>query len=111
MDSSAEMVDCQNLASGSQVDIETTTRRYRVECLGGNRIRISGHPEYCPGPTPAWLEGSIAPDGSIEPGLIGLGRRMVFLVGEFRPITTSKVIRVNVDHAAALNLSYAPSVC
>ncbi len=27
-------------------DVETKSRHYRIECLGGHAIRISGHPEY-----------------------------------------------------------------
>ena len=46
MDTSVEMVDCQNLTPGSLLDVETKTRHYKIECLGGNKIRISGHPEF-----------------------------------------------------------------
>lgn len=100
MDASVEMVDCESLKPGSLVDVETKSRHYRIECLGGQRIRISGHPEYCPEPVPAWLQGSIAHDGSLDFGLIERGRRMMFLVGENKPVTTSKVIRMRVDAAA-----------
>jgi hypothetical protein len=94
-----EMVDCQNLTPGSLVDVETRTRHYKIECLGGNKILISGHPEYCPEPSSAWLEGSVTRDGSLDFGLIERGMRMMFLVGE-RPVTTSRVVSMHVNPAA-----------
>jgi hypothetical protein len=30
--------------------VETKHRTYRLECLGGEEVRISGHPSYCPQP-------------------------------------------------------------
>ena len=42
----AELVDSHSLAPGSRIDVETKSRHYQIECLGGNAIRISGHPEY-----------------------------------------------------------------
>jgi hypothetical protein len=56
---SAELVDCKSLLRGSLIDVETKSRHYRIECLGGNAIRIAGHPEYCPNPVPAQLHGSV----------------------------------------------------
>jgi hypothetical protein len=94
---SAEFVACENLASGSLIDIETKSRRYRIEWLGGFAIRISGHPQYCPNPVQAQLQGSIDEEGAFEFGVIGRDRRLVFLLGQHRPITTSRVVRVRVD--------------
>jgi hypothetical protein len=100
MDATVEMVNCQNLTPGSKVDVETTTRHYQIECLGGNRIRISGHPEICPEPVPAWLRGAVTRDGALESGLIECGMPMVFLIGELHPVTTSPVVRVHVASQA-----------
>src|SRR5580658_5723944 len=73
----AELLDCRSLEPGSVIDVETTTRHYRIECLGGNSIRISGHPDYCPDPVPAQLHGSLNPEGEFESGLIGRGMRLI----------------------------------
>jgi hypothetical protein len=94
---SAEFVDCNNLAPGSRIDVETKSRHYRIECLGGNAVRISGHPEYCPDPVPAQLHGSVSKEGNLELGLIGRGMRLIFLLNERRPVTTSRVLHVHVD--------------
>src|ERR1700681_3337728 len=98
---SAEFVDCQHLMRGSLIDVETKSRHYQIECLGGNAIRISGHPEYCPAPVPAQLHGSVDKEGVLELGLIGRGKRMIFLVDEHRPVTTSRVLRVRVNRPRA----------
>jgi hypothetical protein len=92
-----QMVDCENLTPGTLLDVETKTRHYRIECVGGSKIRISGHPEYCPEPTAGWLEGSIDVEGGVDAGLIEPGKRMLFRVGDGRPVTTSKVLSVRFE--------------
>src|SRR5580698_9145047 len=94
---STEMVDCTNLASGSVIDVETKSRHYRIECLGGNTINISGHPEYCPEPVSARLHGSVNKQGALEFGVIGRGMRLMFLLDERHPVTTTRVVRLRVD--------------
>jgi len=94
---SAEVVDCANLAKGSVIDVETKSRHYRIECLGGNAISISGHPEYCPEPVSARLHGSVDKQGALEFGVIGRGMRLRFLLDEHHPITTTRVVRLRVD--------------
>ena len=94
---STEFVDCKNLVRGALIDVETKSRHYRIECLGGYAIRISGHPELCPDPVPAQLHGSVDKEGVLELGLIGRGMRLIFLLNERRPVTTSRVLRVQVD--------------
>lgn len=100
MTQSVEMLDCSNLPPGSQVDVETKSRCYHIECLGGTAIRISGHPEYCPAPVPASLHGSVGNEGSLEFGMIGRGMRLMFLLNGKYPVTTSRVMRVHVLSAA-----------
>jgi hypothetical protein len=107
---SAEFVDCQRLMRGSLIDVETKSRHYQIECLGGNAIRISGHPEYCPAPVPAHLHGSVDREGVLELGLIGRGKRMIFLVDEHRPVTTSRVLRVRVDQPKATQTVSSSSI-
>ena len=107
---STELVDCKSLMRGSLIDVETRSRHYRIECLGGNEIRISGHPEYCPEPVPAHLHGSLDKDGVLELGLIGRGMRLMFLLNQSRPITTSRVLRVQVDQPKTVQPNSSPSI-
>jgi hypothetical protein len=94
---SAEMLDCKNLEPGSLIDVETTSRHYKIECLGGRTIRISGHPQFCPTPVVAELQGSVTREGILEEGIIEQGTRLAFLIGEQFPVTTSKVLKVHVE--------------
>lgn len=107
---STELLDCSNLPPGSLIDIETKSRHYQIECLGGNAVRISGHPAYCPEPVAAHLEGSFDKENGLEWGFIGLGKRMVFLVGDNLPVTTSKVLSIHVDQPKPVQPISSPSV-
>ena len=90
-------VNLTSLTPGCLIDIETKSRHYRVECLGGDIIRVSGHPEHCPRPVSAQLKGSINEHGVLELGLIKRGMRIMFRLSEHLSITTSTVISVHVD--------------
>jgi hypothetical protein len=79
------------------IDVETKSRHYRIEYLGGTSIRVSGHPQYCPEPVPASLQGSVDQEGVLELGFIGCGMRMIFLLDDTHPITTSRVLHVRVE--------------
>ena len=94
---STEVLVWKNLAPGSLIDVETKSRHYLIECLGGSAVRISGHPEYCPTPVAARLHGSVSKEGTIELGLIGRGRKLMFLLDERRPVTTSRVLHLRVE--------------
>jgi hypothetical protein len=75
---SAEFVNCKGLPPGAVVDVETKNRHYQIECLGGSAIRISGHPDYCPTPINAELQGSSDQRGIVRPGMIERGRQLQF---------------------------------
>jgi hypothetical protein len=94
---STEILDCRNLAPGSLIDVETKSRHYQIECLGGDAIRISGHPEYCPKPVKAKLQGCVDPYGVLEFGVVGCGKRMRFMLDEYHPITTSTVVHIHLN--------------
>src|SRR6185436_12963855 len=107
---SAEVVDYKSLKRGSLIDVETRNRHYRIECLGGNAVRICGHPEYCPEPVQAHLRGSVDREGALELGLIGRGMRLVFLLNERQPVTTSRVVRLQVDRSNAVQSTSSSSI-
>jgi len=94
---SAELIDCANLSRGSWIDVETKSRHYRIECLGGSAVRISGHPDYCPEPTAARLHGSLNKQGSLELGVISRGMPLMFLLNGRQPVTTTRVVRLRVE--------------
>jgi hypothetical protein len=83
------------LTPGSLIDLETHSRHYHIECLGGDEIRISGHPHYCSRPTTARLKGSLDQNGVLQPGRIEPEMRLIFLLND-RPVATSQVVNVHV---------------
>ena len=92
-----ELLDCKSLIPGSMIDVETKSRHYRIEYLGGNSIRVSGHPEYCPEPVPGSLHGALDQDGCLEMGCIACGMKLIFVLNDDKPITTSRVMHVSVE--------------
>jgi hypothetical protein len=97
---SGERLNCKNLEPGSLINVETTSRHYWIECLGGCTIRISGNPRFCPAPTVAQLQGSVTVEGTVVDGLIECGMRMALLIGEHCRVTTSKVLSVQLARTA-----------
>jgi len=83
------------LEEGSVLDLETERRHYRIEYLGGEQVRISGHPQLCPTPVMAQLKGSAHDWGGFEPGFIGRGMHLIFRRSDDRaPVSTSKIAEI-----------------
>jgi len=92
-------VALHSLHTGSVVDLETKNHRYRIEYLGGDKARISGHPRLCPDPITVVVQGSIGQ--SVEPGFIAPGMHLVFRrLDDSRSVTTSEIKEVRVADAA-----------
>ena len=90
-----EGVSLSSLDTGSVVDVETKNHHYRIEYLGGDRARISGHPRLCPRPVVVQVQGSIG--RSVETGLIRQGMHLVFRpLDDPRSVTTSEITGVRV---------------
>jgi hypothetical protein len=92
---STEFVDCRNLVGGTRIDVETKSRHYLIECLGGNVFRISGHPAICPEPVAA----------DFEAGVISRGEHLRFRLSDRRPVKTTRVVRLCVDRPPAPRVS------
>ena len=92
-----EGVYLSSLDTGSAIDLETKSRHYRIEYLEGDRIRISGHPQWCPAPVLARLHGSWGDSGAFQEGYIGCGMRLVFeRLDNHIPVTTSEITDLRV---------------
>lgn len=87
-----------SLAPGTTVEVETESRRYQIEYVEGDQIRIAGHPRWCPIPTLARLHGSAHRSDGLAPGYIGCGMHLVFeRMGDHIPVTTSKITDIRVS--------------
>jgi hypothetical protein len=99
--SSGASVDVSRLRPGTLIQVETKSRTYHMECLGGNSVRISGHPDLCPTPTPAQVQGSVSKEGEMEYGRIERGSRLMFFLNGNRPVNTSVVVSIQVTRPQA----------
>ena len=98
MTTAGELLDCSKFDRGSVIDVRTKSRHYQLECLGGDVIRISGHPDFCPTPVLAQLRGSLSHEGKLKQGLIVRGMRLVFECFDGPgPVTTSEIIGVDTE--------------
>jgi hypothetical protein len=87
----------RTLDTGAIINVETRSRRYRLEYLEGDRMRISGHPQWCPAPTLARLQGLRGGSEGFVEGYIGCQMRLVFeRLDDCIPVTTSEVTDVRV---------------
>lgn len=85
------------LDTGSTIDLETRHHHYRIEYIDGDRIRIFGHPRWCPTPTLARLCGSRGGADGFADGYIGCQMRLVFeRLDDHIPVTTSEVTDIRV---------------
>jgi len=103
-----EGIHLDELEKGEVMDLETKTRHYRLEFLGGNRVRVSGHPQWCPTPVEARLEGSLDNSGAFESGFIGTGMHVVFERFDDRlPVTTTEVKDVHLVPTSPDDIPFA----
>ena len=87
------------LDPGSVLDVQTSHRHYRIEFLGGEEVRISGHPSYCPQPVRAQLQGSTSETGDFEAGFVGRGMHLIFRrLNDRNAVVTSTVKNVRVEN-------------
>jgi hypothetical protein len=91
-------VHLNTVDAGSTIDLETRSCHYRIEYLEGDRVRISGHPRWCPGPPLARFCGSTGGSDGFAEGYIGCQMRLVFERLDDRvPVTTSEVTDIRVS--------------
>ena len=76
---------------GAVLEVETGHTRYRLENVGGGKVLISGHPQYCPQPVLVTLLGSTWGGPMLKMRFIGRGMKMQFEHPVLGVITTSRV--------------------
>ncbi len=80
-----------NLKVGDLLELETKNRIYLVENRGDGQILISGHPKYCPQPTPVQLYGSTWGGIILKPRFIGRHMQLAFRHPQHGVIRTSRI--------------------
>jgi len=81
-----------DLPPATVLEIQTQHHCYVVVLLNENNVLISGHPEFCPEPTPVAIAGSTWGGSMLKRRFVGRGMRLEFRHPEYRtPIVTSTV--------------------
>jgi len=82
--------DPRGLLVGQAVEVETKSRKYLIEWLKDG-FYISGHPEYCPLPTKAEINGSTKRGSAPKQYMICKGMHLNFSVPGHKRVTTSTI--------------------
>ena len=82
------------LPEGATLELQTQNHRYRVLNQGRGQVLISGHPEFCPHPRQAYINGSTWCGSMIKLGFIGRGMHLEFAPADGGVITTSRIVDV-----------------
>jgi hypothetical protein len=90
----------ESLPPGTELEIRTENRSYRILCCGGGKVWISGHPVFCPEPVLVKLQGSTWGGAVMRTAYIGRGMRLEFRHPEYELIITSAVLDIT-DKACA----------
>jgi hypothetical protein len=83
-----------DVAPGTVLEVRTENRAYTIRYQGLGQALISGHPLFCPEPTPVTIHGSTWGGSMIKTGYIGRGMRLEFAAAASQPITTSVIREV-----------------
>lgn len=81
-----------DLALGSQLEVKTAHHSYVLSILGGGRVSISGHPDFCPQPTEVEILGSSWGGALLKSLYLGRGMRLEFLHPSHALIITSPIL-------------------
>ena len=82
----------KDLPVRGRLEIRTSNRSYVLLNQGDGHALLSGHPEYCPTPTPVRVSGSNWGGAMLKPAFIGRGMHLEFHCRGYQgPIITSRI--------------------
>jgi hypothetical protein len=90
----------EDLPDGTELEIRTENRCYRLLYCGQGQVLISGHPKFCPKPVLVKFQGSTWGGSLVRLAYIGRGMRLEFRHPEHQTIITSPIVEIK-DAAAS----------
>src|SRR5690242_19016265 len=87
-------VRLEQLPEGTELEVETYTRCYRLRYCGDGQALISGHPEFCPEPVLVKIQGSTWGGSVMRVAFIGRGMHLQFCHPEHKLILTSPILEI-----------------
>ena len=87
----------KNLEPGTVLQVRTLNHSYTILYQGWDRATISGHPVFCPEPTPVTILGSTWGGSMLKARFIGRGMHLEFAHQDSDPIRTSRIVEVRAE--------------
>ena len=87
-------VSIDELPAGTELEVETSSRTYRLRLLPDGEASISGHPKYCPQPVRVKWFGSSLRLSALRLHFLGLGMNLEFQHPVFGVVHTSRIVDV-----------------
>ena len=87
-------VHLNDLSPGEVLAIQTMNHSYRLVHLGCGEALLSGHPHFCPLPTPVRIHGSTWGGSMIRDKYVCRGMRLEFGHPEFLVVLTSPILEI-----------------
>ncbi len=85
----------RDLPCGSEIEVRTRNRCYRIVKQSAEEAFISGHPDFCPHPVLVKVDGSNWGGSMLKLGFIGRGMRLEFRHPTFQTVTTSQISEIH----------------
>lgn len=95
--------DLRKLEVGNAITVVTMNTEYLVKRVapGPGGFEISGHPKFCPTPTPCSINGSTWGGSMLKMEFVGLGMHMEFVTDPTgREVITTSMVQKVVEVAA-----------
>ena len=84
-----------DLPIDGQLEIQTQNRAYVLVKEHDGNVLLSGHPEFCPSPTPVTISGSNWGGTMLKEGFVGRGMHLEFQHPNYKgPIITSRILEI-----------------
>jgi hypothetical protein len=85
----------RDLPVNGKLEIQTRNRSYTLVNRGDGHVLLSGHPEFCPSPTPVKITGSNWGSSMLKAAFIGRGMHLEFQHPNYKgPIITSPILEI-----------------
>ena len=97
----------RDLPEGTELEIQTENHNYTLIYRGAQEALLSGHPKFCPEPTPVIIHGCTWGGSMIKRAFLGRSMHLEFSHPHYNVIHTSKIM--DIRERPAGKLSHRPA--
>ena len=84
----------RDLPEGAELEIQTENHNYTLVYRGSQEALLSGHPKFCPEPTPVVIHGCTWGGSMIKRAFLGRSMHLEFSHPRYNVIHTSKIMDI-----------------